>query len=115
MSERVFVYGTLRRGQRNHALLGSGRLLGPFITRPLYTMLDLGAYPAVVPGGSTAVTGEVYAVDAQILASLDRLEGYPRLYTREILETPYGNAWLYIYLGSPAGRRSIGAGDWVRR
>ena len=115
MGERVFVYGTLRRGQRNHALLESGRLLGPFITRPLYTMLDLGAYPAVVPGGSTAVTGEVYAVNAQTLASLDRLEGYPRRYTREILETPYGNAWFYIYLGRPGDRRSIGAGDWVRR
>ncbi len=59
MGERVFVYGTLRRGQRNHALLGSGRLLGSFVTRPLYTMLDLGAYPAVVPGGTSPVTAVV--------------------------------------------------------
>ncbi len=115
MDERVFVYGTLRKGQCNHRLLKSARYLGIFITRPRYTMLNLGAYPAVVTGGATAVTGEVYDITVPTLAALDRLEDYPRSYTRDILETPYGNAWFYVYLGGSGGWPSIGAGDWVRR
>lgn len=113
LNERVFVYGTLRRGGRNHHLLRGARLLGRHRTAAGYTMLDLGGCPGVVAGGGTAVIGEVYAVDAATLRRLDRLEEYPRVYTREPVATPWGPAWLYLFRGPGGFRPVIPAGDWL--
>ena len=112
---RVFVYGTLRRGARNHALLREARPLGTWRTPPRYTLFDLGAYPGAFPGGRSSVAGEVYAVDARTLQRLDRLEDYPRLYDRERLETPWGLAWIYVLRRPPHRARRIPSGDWLRR
>lgn len=79
---RVFVYGTLRRGGRNHALLAGSRCLGAFATQARYRLLDLGPYPALVDGGSDRVAGEVYEVEAVVLERLDELEGHPTFYRR---------------------------------
>lgn len=78
----LFVYGTLKRGQRNHGLMREARYLGEAVTAPLYTLLDLGSFPGMIPGGSTAVHGELYEVGPKLLALLDRHEGVPRLYNR---------------------------------
>ncbi len=113
--ERVFVYGTLRRGERNHRLLGGAPYLGAHVTEPTYTMLDLGAYPAVVPGGAQSIVGEVYALSRARLRVLDRLEDCPREYTREPISTPYGPAWVYLYRQLPRRVRTVSGGDWSRR
>lgn len=78
----LFVYGTLKRGQRNHGLMREARFLGEAFTAPHYTLLDLGPFPGMIPGGSTAVHGELYAVGPKLLARLDRHEGVPRFYVR---------------------------------
>lgn len=114
-AERVFVYGTLRRGQPNHRLLAGAHYLGTHVTPACYTMLDLGTYPAVIEGGATAVVGEVYAVDRALLARLDRFEDCPGEYARRRIDTPYGAAWIYLYSRTPRGKRPIASGDWVRR
>jgi gamma-glutamylcyclotransferase (GGCT)/AIG2-like uncharacterized protein YtfP len=79
---QVFVYGTLRRGEPNHHLLDARMLLRAGRTEPRFTLVSLGAVPAMIDGGETAVAGEVYDVDAVTLAALDRLEGHPRFYRR---------------------------------
>jgi gamma-glutamylaminecyclotransferase len=109
---RIFVYGTLLRGEPNHGLLASARFLGPHRTEPRFTLLLLGAYPGLVETGKTAVHGEVYAVDGATLRLLDRLEEYPRLYDRRPIRTPYGTAWAYVYRGPRRHRACIGQGDW---
>lgn len=81
----LFVYGTLKRGQRNHHLMRDGRFLGEAVTAPQYTLLDLGLFPGMIAGGSTAVHGELFDVGPDLLARLDRHEGVPRLYVREVL------------------------------
>ena len=81
----LFVYGTLKRGQRNHHLMREARFLGEAVTAPLYTLLDLGSFPGMIPGGTTAVHGELYEVGPGLLARLDRHEGVPRLYTRGVV------------------------------
>jgi len=112
---RVFVYGTLRAGESNHALLAGQTLLGPHQTPARYTLFDTGPYPAAVADGSTALTGEVYAVDAACFRRLDQLEDYPVSYTREQIETPLGRAWIYLWIAAirPSWRQL--AGDWCRR
>src|SRR5690606_19616506 len=83
MSYRVFVYGTLRRGEANHRLLERATFLREARTIPAFSLRDLGAFPGLFAGGHTPVVGEVYEVDAATLARLDRLEGHPSFYRRE--------------------------------
>ncbi|MES9865996.1 MAG: gamma-glutamylcyclotransferase family protein [Candidatus Thiodiazotropha sp. LLP2] len=112
VTSKVFVYGTLKRTQVNHQLLNSATYLGLFNTQPYYKMFHLGGYPGVVKGGSTSIQGEVYQVDVLSMNKLDRLEGYPHAYTRELIQTPWGNAWIYLYRGSIEGRIAIPTGVW---
>ena len=112
---RVFVYGTLRAGQRNHRLLRRATALGPASTVEPFAMHDLGAFPAIVAGGETPVVGEVYEVDAETLQALDRLEGYPHLYDRvEVSLTDGGRALVYTMQPRQVeGRPVIRSGDWL--
>ncbi len=112
MSDLVFVYGTLRRGEANHHLLSGAEFCGLHLTRPRYRMLHLGTYPGVVSGGSTAIEGEVYRVDGRGLVDLDRLEAYPRLYRKGLIPTLWGRAWIYLYRGSRDHRAQIPTGRW---
>ncbi|HYW93547.1 MAG TPA: gamma-glutamylcyclotransferase family protein [Gammaproteobacteria bacterium] len=92
--QAVFVYGTLRRGGRNHHTLAGSRRLGSRGLGPGFTMLDLGACPGVIEGGNRSVTGEVYRVPARLWPRLDALEDYPDVYTRRVVRTPFGPAWI---------------------
>ncbi len=113
---RVFVYGTLRRGERNHHVLAGAPRLGRHTTRAEYTLYDTGAYPAATAPGTTAVRGEVYTVDAATFEALDVLEDYPMLYTRRRIETPFGRAWIYLWIAAPNVRWPVIVhGDWCRR
>jgi gamma-glutamylaminecyclotransferase len=80
----LFVYGTLKRGLRNHRLLAGQQFLGEAVTEPRYRVLDLGPYPGLVADGANglAVRGEVWAVAACCLAGLDDFEGVPELFVR---------------------------------
>jgi gamma-glutamylcyclotransferase (GGCT)/AIG2-like uncharacterized protein YtfP/predicted GNAT family N-acyltransferase len=113
---KVFVYGTLMRGERNHRLLARVRFLGEAITAPRFELAHLGAYPALVPGGKTAIAGELYAVDAATLAALDDLEAHPHYYQRTVIELSDGElVEAYLLDGEHAsGRPRIAAGDWRR-
>jgi gamma-glutamylcyclotransferase (GGCT)/AIG2-like uncharacterized protein YtfP len=111
-NSRVFVYGTLRRGKVNHHLLEGARFCGYHTTAPLYKMVSLGSYPGVVKRGRSRIQGEVYEVEAKTMSLLDRLEGYPTAYSRELISTPWGRAWIYLYRGSLQDRQTIASGAW---
>lgn len=97
----VFVYGTLRRGQRNHHLLRRATFLGEARTRPIYRLVDLGPYPGLCdwPENGFAVQGEVWQVDPATLALLDALEEVPTLYRRQSIELQddFGEVQAYFY------------------
>ena len=94
---KVFVYGSLKKGFGNHPYhLGKAHFVSTAVTLPQYSLFSLGAYPGVCKGGITQVEGEVYEVDKQELDSLDRLEGHPNYYKREVIETSEGDAWIYL-------------------
>ena len=111
---RVFVYGTLLRGEANHRILACSELVGPAATPPVFTLVDLGAYPALLTGGRHVVRGEVYAVSVATLAALDRLEGHPTHYTRTRVSLA-GGTTADAYLMSASAARAypqITSGDW---
>ena len=115
-SARVFVYGTLLSGEPNHRLLADAELVGAARTEPDFDLVSLGAFPAMIAGGATAIAGEVYEVDRPTLDALDRLEGHPRFYRRRAVRLDDGGEVL-AYLLTPdqvRGRPRITSGDWRR-
>lgn len=117
---RVFVYGTLKKGEANHAVLRGSDFLGVCTIGPGYAMVDLGWYPGVVRdlGSEHEVSGEVYRVDEPTLHSLDAIEGHPTFYKRVKVSTPWKSAWVYTlpsgYLEDEECRR-ISSGEWHGR
>ena len=114
---RVFIYGTLLPGEGNHELLATALRIGAARTLPVYELVDLDAYPAMVAGGGTAIAGEVWEVDAATLDALDRLEEHPGYYYRETIQLEDGQeALVYLLLeGEVTGLPRIASGDWCAR
>ncbi|MDC9594332.1 gamma-glutamylcyclotransferase family protein [Xenorhabdus sp. IM139775] len=110
---RVIVYGSLRRKQGNHHWMTDAQLLGGHRLEG-YEIYDLGHYPAVVRGEGT-IECEVYRITPSILTELDELKKYTQEYERELIETPYGKAWIYLYKLSVEGLQRITSGDWLKR
>ena len=112
----VFVYGTLMRGGENHESLNGAAFLGAARTPPRFTLVDLGEYPALVREGQDSVSGELYDVDAALLARLDSLEEHPTVYVRETLRLEDGReAFTYVLPRERAGQAArIPGGDWRR-
>lgn len=114
MQHLVFVYGTLREKESNHHFLRQAQFLGHHETLPEYALYDLGTYPAVVEGHQI-IFGEVYLVDDATLVALDGLEDVPIEYRRELIPTPFGDAWIYLYQDSANLQSMISSGDWSKR
>ena len=93
---QVFVYGTLKRGQRNFHQMRDAAFVGEHVTVARYTMFCFDTYPAVCLNGSSAITGEVFRVSAPRLRALDRFEGHPEYYRRIQIDTEHGRAWMYV-------------------
>lgn len=87
----LFVYGTLKEGYHNHHFLGDSKKIANYQLEG-FRLIDLEAFPGMVPGKGY-VMGELYEVNEDLLPELDRLEGVPYLYTREVS----GNVWYYQY------------------
>ena len=117
----IFVYGTLRRGERAHHLLLGASFLGEARTEAGYALIDLGAYPGLVRAVSGQVVGEIYEIDARRLVEIDAYEGHPVLFRRVELGLDGSGAGAttraegYLYTGNPADGTRLDGGDWRER
>lgn len=114
----VAVYGSLMKGLHNHRYLEDSKLIGSFVTEPIYTLIDLGHYPGLYEDGTTSINMEVYEVDEHTLADIDNLEGFNEdnhfisMYIRKTISTPFGKAFGYIYNDPIEENEPITSGDW---
>ncbi|WP_223587641.1 gamma-glutamylcyclotransferase family protein [Neobacillus bataviensis] len=107
----VFVYGTLRRYERNHHLLKNAECLADkcWTTGKL---LDSGSgYPYLVQSRGERVYGELYQVNDNELEALDMLEEYygpgkDNYYDRVVqsVHTESGDYKAFVYV-LPEGRQ----------
>ncbi len=120
MNKRILVavYGSLRKEMGNHRLLENANYLGEFTTPKEFSLYSLGSYPGLTQNGETGVVMEVYEVTPQEADRIDQLEGYDpnrkdnTFYDKITIETPYGDAGTYIYMGRVSGRDLVESGDW---
>ena len=63
--------------------------------------------------GAGEITVELFDIDERGLERLDRLEGYPKLYQRKVIQVDGADAWIY-YTENEARRNyeHIPDGDW---
>ena len=113
---KLIVYGTLMSGERNHRFCRNAVSITPCtVTGTLY---DTGyGFPAFIPEGNTVVNAELIEIPIADWAAVDRLEGYPRLYDRQLLQatlTDGGEAtgWIYIMNTLPPMTKVIESGSW---
>lgn len=124
---RVFVYGTLKRGQPNHYLMtdvnnGVARFIANAKTTAKYPLVIATRYniPFLLDKSGVGeklanltrftisqslllgnfIEGEIYEVDTKMLGVLDKLEDYPNWYDRQEhdMETPESKISCWVYL-----------------
>lgn len=112
---RLFVYGTLMRGQAAASLMTDGVFVESAVTEPRFSLVDLGEYPALADYGDHAIHGEVYLVNSALLLRLDEYEGDQ--YARRAINLRGSKpASAYIWrVANFSGMPLIGGGDWRKR
>lgn len=126
-SHTVFVYGTLKRNQPNHHYLTNAQFVTeatcfqnfPLVIASKYNIPFAIAKPGAGHVNRTIrffsllvwsvsnlcflqrIKGELFTVDQETLAKLDKLENHPTLYVRQVqsFETADGKiveAWIYL-------------------
>lgn len=122
----VFVYGTLRRGERRDinclqpvpVFIGNAQIKG--------TLYALGSYPGVRLGGAQWVQGEVYQITPELERKLDEIEEvWPQQtgeYARQEVVVQCAALALaltcLVYEAAPErvqGHAVIESGDWRQR
>nr|XP_002737109.1 PREDICTED: putative gamma-glutamylcyclotransferase CG2811-like [Saccoglossus kowalevskii] len=110
-THRVFVYGTLKRDKPNHFLMsnpenGKSQYIGEARSVDRWPLVI--ATPFNIPfvldkkGHGHIIQGELFDIDDEMLKSCDKLEGHPKVYTREhfnVLNMSTGSqdtVWCYL-------------------
>ncbi len=116
MNYQVFVYGTLRKGESNHYYLRRGLLVADGVWAKGYAMYDQGSYPFAVPTNGSQIKGEIWQIDKDCLAEIDKLEGvkeglYMRIFDDDL------QAYIYIKPDTKGLREmpKVEHGDWKMR
>jgi gamma-glutamylcyclotransferase (GGCT)/AIG2-like uncharacterized protein YtfP len=113
--DRVFVYGTLKRGEQNHGLIAPYLIEAAPASLLDHTLLACDWCPGARPAPGERIEGEVMLIrePRAALAVLDRLEEHPTWYRRRrslVLEGERRvRAWWYELVRIDDGWRPHGA------
>ena len=111
----LFVYGTLKRGKKNHHALVNAHFLNESCTSPDYLLVDLGPYPGMVekPLEGFSVQGELFEIPYKLIIELDKIEDAPFLFNLELITLANGSkAFAYLYKQSITGKKILSEGMW---
>lgn len=114
---RLFVYGLLLQGEREHALLEGASFLGAVQTVAEHTLVDLDFYPVLLATGQVAVQGELYGISRELRFKLDVHHQCPALFRRISVKLADGSvAETYVMDDEKVrGKRRLRGGSWRGR
>jgi len=109
MTDLFFVYGTLKRNEGNHKLLGGSKYIGKGLTLSKYFAYHSGFPLIQYNENGLPMLGELYKVESPaVVATLDRLEGNGSFYTRVVRKIKIldffeqeVDAWIYEIRNAP--------------
>jgi gamma-glutamylcyclotransferase (GGCT)/AIG2-like uncharacterized protein YtfP len=113
----LFFYGSLKRGCKNNHLLDEQEFICKARTLPLYKIVDLGHYGGLVKAEAdgVAVNGELWNVNEECLAILDRFEMDEAEFHRSSVEIEgVASVESYFYTGSVSPSARTGD-EWPLR
>ena len=102
-SYRIFVYGTLMKGEPNHFLIDrdpKNKFIKQAATTRNFNLFDLGGFPGMTMPGNNSVLGEIYEVTARTIRDLDILESHPQFYRRSYIDLADGEKAITYILDS---------------
>ena len=103
---KLFIYGTIKRGQCRADVMRGQKFLGSVKLVPMYKMFNLGQFPALVKvsglDNGPMIEGELWEVDEDCIRRMDMIEGAPSFYRRQEVqvagqevESLYVESYLY--------------------
>lgn len=123
---KVFVYGSLKKGKALHHAMDGAKFLGEGLIQGV--LFDLGSFPAVIEDPPEEllskccgyVKGELYEVNHKIMKRLDQIEGHPIFYIRKPTTVNFllkkMNAWVYVipysHINKPRLNKHLESGVW---
>ena len=113
-TKRIFVYGTLRKGEGLNPYLNAFKFLGVGILKG-YLMYTNRYFPMIVEGDGEVV-GEVYEIKGgeNEIEVLDRIEsGYTRTKVKIKMNKKTVDAETYIYKSKVTNLKLIESGNWL--
>lgn len=99
VSNKLFVYGTLKEGfPLNHCMAGA-KYLGPAITKKAKFAIDTvnEMYPGIIIG-RYRIKGDLYEINENIIERLDVVEGVPELFEKATIRIKDHKDPVYVYI-----------------
>ncbi|AEH23209.1 AIG2 family protein [Thermodesulfobacterium geofontis OPF15] len=112
---KLFVYGTLRKGECRHSTLADCKFLG-YAKAKGFLLYNVSSFPGMVQGEGEVI-GEVYEIPESLLERLDLIEGVPELFKRELIEVVLEDGtiisvYAYLYNKGVDNKLLIPSGNW---
>ena len=84
----IFAYGSLKKNFKFHYYLENSEFISTGVTKNKYAMYEYydAGFPYLSKEEIFNVKGEIYKIDKKTLKELDKLEGYPTFYDRELID-----------------------------
>lgn len=111
----LFVYGTLKRGERNHHIMQHAINHGCYHTASNYLLVELGSYPGMIEKSyeGQSIQGELFEIPCSLLDELNKIEEAPNLFYLEPITLANGSkAIAYLYKQSTKGAKILSKGIW---
>lgn len=118
MTQRLFVYGTLKREEWSRDFIAWANFISKDAEVEGFDLFQLGVFPGAKPGKGV-VKGHLAKLDQALLSALDHYEGHPHFFKRELVHVKVkdndkldGEAWMYIFQPDVSGYPQLKDGEW---
>ncbi len=120
----VGIYDSFRKEGKRSITMNSAesKLIGSYCTEPIYNVYDLQFEDecGITNNGNISVKIEVYEVNEAMLKKLSRnycyyseLDDKDNIYSKEKVNSPYGEIFIFIYNDVDETSEQIYNGDWI--